>query len=188
MTIKQQTEASVASSLRDGGTTTIRPLEQDDRAALLAFGAGLPPDDWVYLEDDFQSPDLINRLVNAHAAENWRQLVAVVDGAIVGYSAARRLPGWSSHVADIRLLVDCHWRRKGLGTALARAIVDAACTLGADKVIVEVLEEQTASQEIFAGLGFHVEGSLGDHARDRQGRRHKLLIMAYHIHRHQAGR
>ena len=175
-----QTEAR-KKILHDGRAVTIRPLGEDDYAALLAFGAGLPQDDLLYLENDFQNPDIIRRLVNASAAENWRQIVAEADGAIVGYSAVRRLAGWSSHVADIHLTVGSGWRRSRLGTAMAQAIFDAARDLGVNKVIVEMLERQNAGRAIFERLGFHVEGTLSAHARDRHGQRHNLLILAYHV-------
>jgi ribosomal protein S18 acetylase RimI-like enzyme len=159
----------------------IRRLGENDRAALLAFGQALPQDDLLYLEDDFQSPEIIARLVNAHQAENWRQIVVEADGEIIGYSSVRRLPGWSSHVADIVLLVSPKCRRAGVGVALAQAIFDAARDLGASKAIVEMLEEQQAGRAIFERLGFRVEGTLSNHARDRQGQYHNLLILSYHV-------
>ena len=176
-----QTTAPARVSLRNDQAAAIRPLGEGDRAALLAFGRNLPQDDLLYLEDDFQSPEIIGRLVNAHQAENWRQIVAEADGAIVGYGAVRRLAGWSSHVADIVLLVSPAWRRSGLGTALAQAVFDAARDLGATKVIVEMLEEQRGGRAIFERLGFRVEGTLADHALDRLGRPHNLLILSYHV-------
>ncbi|MFL5804664.1 MAG: GNAT family N-acetyltransferase [Roseiflexaceae bacterium] len=176
----QQTE-SPQTLLRDGRTVLIRALDEGDYAALLTFGAALPQDDLLYLENDFQNPDIIRRLVNAAAAENWRQVVALAGGAIVGYSAVRRLSGWSSHVADIHLTVGDGWRRSGLGTAMAQAIFDAARDLGVSKVIVEMMERQSAGREIFERLGFRVEGTLSQHARDRHGQPQNLLILAYHV-------
>jgi len=178
--IGQQLAAPQA-SLPNGRAAAIRPLGEDDRAALLAFGQALPYDDLLYLEDDFQSPDIIARLVNAHQAENWRQIVVEADGEIIGYSSARRLPGWSSHVADIALLVSPKYRRVGVGVALAQAIFNAARDLGASKMIVEMLEEQQAGRAIFERLGFRVEGTLSKHTRDRQGQYHNLLILSYHV-------
>jgi len=178
--IDQQATAP-AVLLRDGRTVTIRPLGEDDYTALLAFGLALPKDDLLYLENDFQNPDIIRRLVNAAAAENWRQVVALADGTIVGYSAVRRLSGWSSHVADIHLTVGQGWRRSGLGTALAQAIFDSARDLGVSKVIVEMMERQNAGRAIFERLGFRIEGVLSQHARDRHGQQHNLLIFSYHV-------
>ena len=180
--MNQRIAAPSSIVLRQDSTITLRSLTDGDRTALLDFGNGLPQDDWLYLENDLRNPDIITRLVNAHQAENWRQIVAVDEnGTICGYSAVRRLPGWSSHVADIQLIIAREWRRLGLGTVLARSIFDAARDLGAAKIIVEILEEQTAGQAIFVRMGFHFEGRLSDHVRDRTGGRHNLVLLAYHV-------
>ncbi|HMO55879.1 MAG TPA: GNAT family N-acetyltransferase [Roseiflexaceae bacterium] len=178
----QRVEAPVAMTLRDGRRVLIRALGEHDRPALMEFGGALPKDDWIYLEDDLRNPEIITRLVNAHAAENWRQVVAVADnGCIVGYSAVRRLSGWSSHVGDIQLIIDPAWRRQGLGTVLARAICDAARALGVAKVIVEIMAEQVGGHAIFERLGFSVEGTFASHARDRHGHCHDLHVLAQQI-------
>jgi RimJ/RimL family protein N-acetyltransferase len=179
--IEQRSEAQPRTVLRDGSEVIIRRLFEEDRAALLAFGAGLPEDDRLYLEDDLQSHEIITRLVNAHAAENWRQIVALEGEQIIGYGAARRLPGWSSHVAEIQLIISAGWRHEGLGTIMAQAIFDAARELGAAKVIVEMVEEQAFGRAIFERLGFRVEGMLSQHVRDRGGQQHNLLVLAYHV-------
>ncbi len=100
---------------------------------------------------------------------------------ILGYSSVRRLHGWSSHVADIVLLVNPRFRRMGVGVGLAQAIFDAARDLGVSKIIVEMLEEQESGRAIFERLGFRIEGTLTKHTRDRQGQFHNLLILSYHM-------
>jgi ribosomal protein S18 acetylase RimI-like enzyme len=170
-----------ATVLRDGREVVIRPLEASDRAALTAFGHALPQDDLEYIEDDFQNPEVISRLINMHMAEHWRQIVATAGDAIVGYSAVRRLAGWSSHIGKIQLVVSGGWRRNGLGTILATQILSIAHELGTTQAVVEMLEEQRRGQAIFERLGFRLEGILDDQVRDRQGRRHNLLILAYQM-------
>lgn len=174
-----QREPFVTTMLRDGRVVEIRPLDEVDRPALLAFGRALPHGDLLYLEDDLASPEMVERLVNARFAENWRQFVAATGDLIIGYAAVRRLPGWSSHVATVGLIVSAGWRRCGLGTALAQAIVTAACDLHVNKLMFEMLETQIACRAIFDRLGFRVEGTFSNHARDRQGQRHTLIVMAY---------
>jgi len=168
-------------TLRDGRTVVVRPLEAADRAALTAFGHALPQSDLEYIPDDFQSADVIGRLINMRAAEHWRQFVAASGDAIVGYSAVRRLSGWSSHVGEIHLVVSAGWRRSGLGNVLAATIFDAARELDVTHVIVEMLEEQVSGRAIFERLGFGIEGLLEDQVCDRHGRRHNLLVMGYQI-------
>jgi ribosomal protein S18 acetylase RimI-like enzyme len=125
---------------------------------------------------------VVARLVNARDAEHWRQMVAVTpEGRVVAYSSARLLPGWSSHVADVQLLVAEGWRRTGLGTAMAREIVAAARAIGAAKVTISIIEDQRDGQAIFTHLGFRQEGLLLNHTRDRDGNRHNLVVLAYNF-------
>jgi ribosomal protein S18 acetylase RimI-like enzyme len=174
------TEAPPTHQLRDGRSVVIRRLVAEDSAALLAFGAALPADDRLYLQNDIGAAEVVTRLVNARDAEHWQQLVAVAPtGAIAGYASARLLGGWSSHVADIQLLIDVSWRRIGLGTALAREIVAAARGMGATKVMADMVEEQADGQSIFTHLGFRHEGRLVNHSRDRDGNRHSLVVLGY---------
>lgn len=174
-------EAPIIATLQGDKQVTIRPLAETDRTILYNFGMALPKDDWLYLEEDLQNQEIILRLVNAHAAENWRQIVAESNGELVAYSAIRRLHGWSSHVADIRLIVAEPWRRIGLGTLMADATFEAARDLGATKVMVEVLEAQHNGKEIFERLGFAVEGILTKHACDRFGDLHNVILLSYHV-------
>jgi ribosomal protein S18 acetylase RimI-like enzyme len=179
--VELERETFLSPVLRDGRVATIRPLDELDRPALLAFGQALPQGDLQYLENDLTSPETIARLINARFAEHWRQLVALAGNQVVGYAALRRLPGWSCHVANINLIVSAGWRRYGLGTALAQLLPDAARELQIDKLIVEMIETQRAGRAIFERLGFHVEGQLSGHARDRQGQRHTLIVMAQRV-------
>lgn len=179
--VELETIAIAHVMLRDGREVTVRPLEFSDRAAMLAFGRALPPDDRLYIPDDFESPDVINRLVSAHSADHWRQIVAVAGDMIVGYGAIQQQPGWSSHVAQLQLVVSSGWRRSGLGSFLAPLLLDGAREMGASKAIVEMIEEQVSGRAIFERIGFRVEARLANHARDRCGCSHSLVILASQI-------
>ncbi|MEP6463328.1 MAG: GNAT family N-acetyltransferase [Frankiaceae bacterium] len=174
-------------SLSRRPAVTVRPLAEDDGDALAAFGAALPADDWLYLDIELQNRHAVDRLINAHAATNWRQVVAVVQGEIVGYANVRLLPGWQRHVGDAYLVIGPSQRRRGLGAFLARAIVEAGAELGVGKLILQMLEEQADGRQIFERLGFRQEGLLIDQARDQHGRLHNLLVLAYHLHHQPEG-
>ena len=64
--------------------------------------------------------------------------LAVEDGEAVGYAAVVPLQGWSSHVGEVRVIVDPGHRGRGVGRALARHSVLQAVRLGLTKMVVEV--------------------------------------------------
>lgn len=78
-------------------------------------------------------------------------LVAEVDGTIVGHAVA-------SVVADIaelqRIAVDPAHRRTGLATDLLDAVVRAAREGGADRLLLEVREDNTGALAFYAARGF----------------------------------
>ena len=165
----------------NGSPVLIRRLREDDLDDLLTFGAALPKDDWLYLDVDLQTHATIIRLINAVEARNWRQLVAVDGTQIVGYANVRQLPGWKRHVGDIALVVRDDYRRRGVGSALAAALLDAAAEMSLDKLIVEVVEEQAAGQLIFKRIGFGTEGRLVNHAVDYLDNPRNLVLLSYHL-------
>jgi len=165
----------------DGPQVVIRRLREDDQDALLAFGAALPKDDWLYLDVELQLPATVARLVNAVEARNWRQVVALDGSRIVGYANVRQLPGWKQHGGDIVLVVGEGYRRHGVGTALAEAVIDAARELPVSKLILEIVEEQLAGRLIFKRLGFRLEGLLEDHAVDYLGNSRNLVLLSHHL-------
>jgi len=78
-------------------------------------------------------------------------LVAEVDGAVVGHATA-------SVVADIaelqRIAVDPAHRRTGLASELLDAVVDAARAGGADRLLLEVREDNAGAIAFYAARGF----------------------------------
>jgi RimJ/RimL family protein N-acetyltransferase len=159
----------------------IRKLVEDDLPALLAFGTALPKDDWLYLDIDLHTEATIVRLINAVEARNWRQFVAVIGDEIVGYASVRQLPGWKRHVGDIALVVRANNRRRGIGTALTEAAIDAGRELSLRKLIVEIVEEHYGAQHIFVRLGFRCEGLLDNYAIDYLDRPRNLMLLSYEL-------
>jgi ribosomal-protein-alanine N-acetyltransferase len=78
-------------------------------------------------------------------------LVAEVDGAVVGHATA-------SVVADIaelqRIAVDPAHRRTGLASQLLDAVIGAARGGGADRLLLEVREDNAGALSFYAARGF----------------------------------
>src|SRR5438105_13962390 len=132
----------------------IRPLETGDRQALEQFLSGMPEGDKTFFKEAVDDPAVVAAWLSAPAGR-W---VAIDGGAVVGYVAVVALHGWSSHVGEIRLLVDPVHRGEGLGRSLARCAIVEALRMGLSKLVVEVLADQEYTVEMFRSLGFTPEG------------------------------
>jgi L-amino acid N-acyltransferase YncA len=112
-----------------------------------------------------------------------RRLVAVeADGDVVGVAGAFPGSGWSSHVAELRVLVSATCRRRGIGRELARAALVEALDLGCSQAYVEVVAEQEALVAMFQDMGFEPAALLPDFVRDGAGDFHDLMLLTHRTH------
>ena len=166
-------------TLRDGTALTVRPAKRGDQPALLAFYRELPQEDRLFLKDDVTTESWADRFIRRIERDEALSLVAEKDGAILAEATLYRpRHGWSSHVGELRVAVARSHRRRGLATSLAGMLVKLATDQGADKIVVEVVENQVAALRTFAKLGFQQEAVLRGHVKDIRGARRDLLLLA----------
>src|SRR4051794_11633654 len=151
-----------------------RPIAAGDEPALQRFFARIPEADRTFLKEDVDDPDI----AAAWARPGSARTIAVDAGEVVGSVAVVPLHGWSSHVGEVRLVVDPEQRGRGIGRGLARQAVIDAVDLELKKLVVEVIADQTALIGMFRALGFDAEALLADHVRDRNGEVRDLLVLA----------
>lgn len=169
-------------SLRDGSSVTLRWLIPQDRAEVGEFFERVPEEDRAFLKED---------LINRYEVEVWLDqidteretvIVAVGDQRIVGTAVLeRQRHGWSRHVGEIRIVADPSYRRRGLGQALADAIIDVAEHIGMEKVLAEMVSDRPGPIRVFKRLGFRTEATFNDQVKDRHGNTHDLLVMARYM-------
>ena len=138
---------------------TIRQAERADDSSLAAIDRetwsplvqpGPRPSDGVFFRPHVEPDDT---------------LVAVVDGAIVGYvllGSPTPLPA-SAHVQMIRgIAVAPAAQGRGVGRALVDAAVEEAMRRNAVKLTLRVLETNEGARRLYAAAGFESEGMLAD--------------------------
>ena len=134
---------------------TVRPATPDDVSAI----ADLELDN---LGDDAWSEGLVREGVVGNLP-TISYLVAEVAGAVVGHATA-------SVVADIaelqRIAVDPAHRRTGLATLLLDAVIGAARVGGADRLLLEVREDNATAADFYAAQGFEEVGRRPGYYRD----------------------
>lgn len=158
----------------------IRPIEPGDEAALAQFFDRIPDSDRTFLKEDVADPGVVAEWTRPGAA----RAIAVEDRAVIGSVAVVPLHGWSSHVGEIRLVVDPDHRGRGVGRALARRGLLDALELSLSKLVVEVIADQESLVGMFRSLGFEPEALLSDHVRDRGGELRDLMVLASSVEGH----
>jgi L-amino acid N-acyltransferase YncA len=155
----------------------IRPLEAGDRRAIEHFLERVPEGDRTFFKEDVTDPEVIASWTRPGAARS----LAVDADTVLGYVAVVPLQGWSSHVGEVRVIVDPEHRGQGIGRALARHAVLEALRLGLTKMVVEVVADQAPTIAMFRSHGFDPEALLRDHVRDRNGELRDLMILAHSV-------
>ncbi|HEY0904850.1 MAG TPA: GNAT family N-acetyltransferase [Marmoricola sp.] len=86
-----------------------------------------------------------------HVLPTIRYLVAELDGDVVGYAVG----SFAGDIAELqRIGVTAATRRRGLATALLDEIVAEAPGTGANRLLIEVREDNTGALGFYAGRGF----------------------------------
>ena len=166
-------------TLKDGTTVKVRPLEKTDGPALLAFFRDLPEEDRLFLKEDVTDASVVERFTANLDYETVLPLVAMHEGKIVGDGTIHRQRfGWKSHVGKIRVVVARPFQRRGLGRALAKQLVSHAISMGLDKLVAEVVDNQVTAKKAFERIGFKQEALLKDHVKDTHGMKRNLVLMA----------
>ena len=155
----------------------IRQLEQRDGDGVKQFVARVPDGDRTFFKENVDDPEVLESWVRPGTA----RAIAVDDGRVFGYMAVVPLQGWSSHVGEVRVIVDPDARGRGIGRALARQAVLEALNLGLTKMVVEVVADQEATIAMFRSLGFDPEALLADHVRDQAGDLRDLMILSHSV-------
>ena len=152
----------------------IRPIEAGDSPALSSFFERIPESDRTFLKEDVGDPRVLAEWVQPDTG----RAIAVEGEEVLGALAVVPLVGWSSHVGEVRLVVDPDHRGRGIGRRLARQAVLDAVDMGLGKLVVEVIADQGPLIAMFRGLGFEPEALLTDHVRDRSGQTRDLIVLA----------
>lgn len=156
----------------------IRKLTRSDADALQDFLSAMPAEDRTFFFWDVDNPSF----ANAWAGDERRHSRAALDekGQIVAFASLNPGTDWSNHVADLVIAVSPAHRRKGLGKALARAMLIDAFERGFKKVTVMIAADNDGAISMFRELGFEGEALLRDHlCSPEDGTLRDVILLAH---------
>lgn len=166
---------------------TLRLMSRSDAEDVLVFARGVDPHDLLFLQRDIRNPRVVSAWADQIEQGQIVSILALWNGNIVGCSAvvSDRL-SWSSHVAELRVVVSAHLRRTGLGRLLAQESLLIAESGDAAKAVARTTIDQASALAVFQDMGFRPEALLRDHVRDADGRLHDIVILALDLARQES--
>jgi ribosomal protein S18 acetylase RimI-like enzyme len=165
-------------NLKDGTEVVIRPITMDDVEKSYEFFQSLPVDDRKYLRTDVTQHDLVENRIRTMDVVRTKRLVGLVGEEIVADGALDlEGHGWLEHVAELRLIVSPEYKRRGLGTLMARELFMIAVSEKVEEVIVRMMAPQKAARGIVKRLGFHDEIVLPGYVKDLGGQKQDMILM-----------
>ncbi len=166
----------------DAETIELRAMSVADEDAVLAFAQAVSTHDLLFLARDITHPKVVKAWIRDIEAETITTLLAWRGDRIVGCAAiVRDLLAWSGHVAEIRVVLLDSVRGKGLGHQLTEEAFATALSAGAEKITARMTLDQKGAVAVFEGLGFTIEALLRDQVKDRDGRKHDILILSHDV-------
>ena len=142
----------------------IRPVHSADLAALSDFFAGLSAQTRYLRFFGPVTPGPVLLRVLSGCSEHTEAVIAVRGGVIIGHGLAADQAGpGGTRMTDIGVVVADAWQRRGVGSALIRALVAGAQARGVTSLAMEVLPH---NYQVLAMIKGHWPGSRIGHDRD----------------------
>jgi putative acetyltransferase len=136
----------------------VRATRPQDAAAIAEMH-NLPGFRWGTLRLPFAAPEEVKTWIENRAPGSVN-LVAILDGEIVGGAGLDRYKGRRSHAGGIGMGVHDAWTGRGIGAALLTALVDMADRwLGLRRLELTVFADNMPAIALYRRFGFQVEGT-----------------------------
>lgn len=165
--------------LKNGTGITLRPLRIGDGHLLRNMYERLPESDRWFLSNDMSHMDLAGTWMKDRESKKALSVVAVLDGEIIANATLiTAFYGARSHIGEINVLVDPHFRRRYLGTWMILDLINLAMTVGLEILVIMLVEGRDAYiVESLKKLDFSREADLKDYVKDRDGSLLDLVIL-----------
>lgn len=164
-------------TLNDGTRAFLRPLTGDDGGRLVDLFARHSQEELKFFHANVRDPELVAGWAARADPTQVFSLVAEVDGRLVGDGILRFQRGPERHIALVSIFISEEFRRRGLGTAMLRNIIDHVRKLGLQQIQAEIPSSHVKPITAFKELGFEHYATLPDHFMSADGETHDMDVL-----------
>jgi acetyltransferase len=152
--------------LPDGSNITMRPIRPEDAGIEQAFVRGLSPEAKYFRFMSGLSELTEDMLVRFTQLDYHRELALIAvtgpPGAETELAVARYVTNPDGRSCEFAIVVADDWQRRGIGSRLLNALMDAARQRGFREMTGEILTSNHNMLELVTNLGFRVESRSED--------------------------
>jgi L-amino acid N-acyltransferase YncA len=164
--------------LIDKTRVTIRPVEPVDVEGLYKFFSKITRLDLLVYKDDVTKWENVEDWFAASNYGKAFQLVALSKDKIVAKGSLHSEGLYWSHAAELKLIVDPNYRRKGLGSQLFNILLYEGLKRHFEKIIVRYISDNISFTKILNRYGFKPETVLSCYVKDELSSITKDLVIA----------
>ena len=163
-------------TLESGERILLRPLGPGDVQGLIELFRNARDQDIAYFRNDVRDEALVASWAEKPDVRRVYPLIAVSGDQIVGDATLHIGDGLNRHIGWVRVYLDVEWRRKGIGTELIKALIEAARRIGQQQVVAEIVGGQVQAIKAFESLGFRHEYTHMDYYLFRDNEAFDLVV------------
>lgn len=173
----QMLDYRITVTLNDGSRALLRPLSGGDAECLVDLFARHSEDDLKFFHANVRDRRLVASWAESPNYSKVFPLVAEVDGRLAGDGILRFQDGPERHVALMSIFISEDFRRRGLGTAMLRNLIDLARRRGLQQLQTEIPSSHVKPIAAFKELGFEHFATLPDHFMSPDGETHDMDVL-----------
>jgi L-amino acid N-acyltransferase YncA len=164
-------------TLNDGSRALLRPLTGKDNGNLVDLFARHPDEELKFFHMNVRDRDLVASWAEHLDYAKVLPIVAEVDGQLVGDTILRFQTGPERHIALVSIFISRDFRRRGLGTAMLRTLIDLARMCELKQLQAEIPSSHVKPITAFKELGFEHYATLPDHFATADGETHDMDVL-----------
>jgi RimJ/RimL family protein N-acetyltransferase len=164
-------------TLPDGSRLLLRPLQKQDRQALIDLFTRASTEDLKWFRSDVSRPEVVDSWVDNLDYRRVFPLVAYLGDELIGDATLHFGRHHHIHHAFLRIFLDSAYRRRGIGTIMLQTLIDVSRQVGLKRLYAEVVASQIQVIKAFKDLGFYQEAILEDYFITEDGEMMDVAIL-----------